>query len=491
MLFSRLKSLDVTRQNGNNIQSAQFKQILRREVDTQYIKSFGVTQNDSYERFAAKVPIVIYEDLAGKINQAICDKKRVLCSDKIHWAAKSSGTTNDQSKYIPITKRYLWQCHYRGAQDTMVTMLRNYPKTKAYSGDSLTLGGSQALIKDNCNIMAGDLSAILISNTPKIIDFIREPSRDIALMPDFTAKIDAICKRCVGKNITGFAGVPSWNLVLMRAVLDYTGKNNLLEVWPNMSLFTHGGISFDPYREQYKSLIPSDQMVYLETYNASEGFFALQDTTDHNDGMLLMLDYGVFYEFLPTDKLDDPSCAVPLWGVQLGITYAMIISNNSGLWRYMIGDTVQFTSIAPYRIKITGRTKQFINAFGEELMVSNADGAISHACKETNCVVSEYSVAPIFMGDNAKGAHEWVIEFEVAPADIDVFAQILDTSLQNLNSDYKAKRTNNATMNRLRINAVEKGTFFRWMSSRGKVGGQNKVPRLCGNRKYIDQLLNL
>lgn len=486
----RLKSLDAMGDGGVEIQRSQFKQLLKRDGGVEYVTKLGLDTGSSYEQFRSKIPIVVYEDVADIILRAIHSKEKLLCNDKIRWVAKSSGTTNDKSKYIPINHRYLWQCHYRGAKDVLVTMLHNYPKTKAYSGKSLTLGGSQTLMGEGSNVLVGDLSAILINNTPKVIDFMREPSREIALIADFNQKVESISKTCTNKNITSFAGVPSWNLVLMKRVLEHTGKSNLLELWPNMSLFMHGGIAFEPYRDQYKSLIPNDDMVYLETYNASEGFFALQDTKNHNDGMLLMLDYGVFYEFLPLSDFHDHNAVVPLYGVKTGVTYAMIISNISGLWRYMIGDTVEFTSVDPYRIKIVGRTKQFINAFGEELMVGNTDSALLEACRKTGARVNEYTVAPIFMDGASRGAHEWVVEFDSEPSNIELFAEILDNELQLLNSDYKAKRTGDATMVRLKLNSVAKGTFYNWMCQRGKSGGQNKVPRLSSERKYVDHLLS-
>lgn len=486
----RMKALDEMRDDGDVIQRSQFKRLIKLEGSVEYVAKLGIDQNSSYELFRSKVPVVMYEDVADTILKAIHSKDKLLCNDKIRWVAKSSGTTNDKSKYIPINHDYLWQCHYRGAKDVLVTMLHNYPKTKAYSGKSLTLGGSQTLMGEGSHVRVGDLSAILINNTPRIIDFLREPSREIALLSNFDQKVEEISKTCSNKDITSFAGVPSWNLVLMKRILEHTGKSNLLELWPNMSLFMHGGIAFEPYREQYKTLIPNDDMVYLETYNASEGFFALQDTKDHKDGMLLMLDYGIFYEFLPLSDFHDHNAVVPLWGVKKGVTYAMIISNISGLWRYMIGDTVEFTSVDPYRIKIVGRTKQFINAFGEELMVGNTDAALIEACRKTGARVNEYTVAPIFMDGSSKGAHEWVVEFDLEPDNVEQFADILDMELQLLNSDYKAKRTGDATMVRLKFNNVAKGTFYNWMCERGKSGGQNKVPRLSSDRNYVEHLLS-
>lgn len=488
VLSPRFRALDNMRTNGIDIQVEQFGSLITSECEVEYLQRHSINKNTTYEEFRKQLPIVSYEDVADDLKEAIRSGRKIVCTDPIRWVAKSSGTTNDTSKYIPINRTFLDNCHYMGGKDVLVSVIENYPETKAYSGKSLTIGGSHTPIFEGSGIMVGDLSATLISNTPYIAELLREPSKEIALMSNFEEKVEAICKSCTDKNITSFAGVPSWNMVLMKRILEYTGKSNLLEVWPDLSLFIHGGIAFEPYREQYRSIIPTDDMIYTETYNASEGFFAIQDTKDANDGMLLMLDYGVFYEFLPTTKLSDPDCAVPLWGVQKGVAYAMIISTNSGLWRYMIGDTVEFVSLNPYRIKIVGRTKLFINAFGEELMVGNAESGIAKACAITGARVSEYTVAPIFMEGKNKGAHEWVIEFAIKPTDAELFADILDNALQELNSDYKAKRANNATMERLRLHVAPKGSFYRWMVERGKVGGQNKVPRLWGQRTFVDQL---
>lgn len=482
----RLRAIDDFMQNGLEVQSRVFKEIMVQE-GVRYLNRYDVDCNDCYETFAQKIPIVSYEDIADELIESTkCGS--IMCSDKVLWVAKSSGTTNDKSKFIPITRVYLTNCHYRGVKDVIATVIRNYPQTKAYTGKSLTLGGSQAVFSQS-DVIVGDLSAILIDNAPWYAGILREPSKNIALMPNFEQKVEQICRTVVNKNVTSFAGVPSWNLVLMKRVLEYTNKKNLLEVWPNLSLFMHGGIAFDPYREQFETVIPTDNMKYIETYNASEGFFAMQDTLDPNDGMLLMLDYGVFYEFLPVDQLDNHSAAVPLAGVQQGVVYAMIITNSSGLWRYLLGDTVVFISISPYRIKIVGRTKQFINAFGEELMVGNTNAALKKACGMTGAVINEYTVAPVFMEGDNKGRHQWLVEFSTVPEDLSLFVDLLDEELQNVNSDYMAKRANNATMDKLLLNVVPNGTFFRWMTQRGKQGGQNKVPRLSADRKYVEQLL--
>jgi hypothetical protein len=342
------------------------------------------------------------------------------------------------------------------------------------------------------NAYYGDLSAIMIENLPFWTDFHRTPPTDIALIPEFEEKIDRITKTAINENVTSLAGVPSWFLVLLRYILDYTGKSNISEVWPNLELFIHGGIAFDPYREQYKRLIPSPGMKYMETYNASEGFFAIQDDPESSD-MLLMIDYGIFFEFIPVGEVDAAfPQTIPLWEVETGVNYAMVISTNGGLWRYMIGDTVVFTSKDPYKLRITGRTKHFINAFGEEVIIDNAERAIKEACFVTNSIISDYTAGPIFMSDKqAKGAHQWLIEFDTPPADLELFTTVLDKKLQELNSDYEAKRHRNATLEMPHVLAVAKGTFFQWMRERGKIGGQNKVPRLSNNREYLEGLLRI
>ena len=342
----------------------------------------------------------------------------------------------------------------------------------------------------NNNSYYGDLSAIMIENLPFWTDFHRTPPTEIALIEQFEKKIEEIAKTSIHENVTSFAGVPSWNLVLMKYILDFTGKSNLLEVWPNLEVFIHGGIAFEPYREQFKKLIPSERMQYMETYNASEGFFAIQDEPASPD-MLLMLDYGIFYEFIPLSEIEEGKPNVlPLWEVETGVNYAIIISTNGGLWRYMIGDTVMFTKKNPYKLRITGRTKQFINAFGEEIIVDNAERALQAACRETGAIISEYSAGPVFMSDTAKkGSHEWLIEFEKEPDNLEKFRNCLDLKLQDLNSDYEAKRFKNTTLEQPKVVVAAKGTFLHWMREKGKVGGQNKVPRLSNNREYLDELL--
>lgn len=485
-LGSRLRAIERTISDPLAVQAEQFAMLV--EDRNLYLAQFGDVS--SYEKFRAAVPVVDYSGIESYVDRIRAGERDVLwAGSPTLWAAKSSGTTSGVSKYIPITKRYLQNCHYQGGRDVMALAARNFPDTKAFSGKTMTLGGS-AVVEREGGLKVGDLSATLIENTPLWISPFRAPKKEVALIADFDQKVEEICRQTVAQSITAFAGVPSWNLVLMNRVLEYTGKKNLLEVWPNLSLFIHGGVAFTPYRTQFEAIIPSSDMKYMETYNASEGFFAVQDNPA-DESLLLMLDYEIFYEFVPVATLDDMSTVIPLEGVKVGVNYAMIISSSCGLWRYMIGDTVEFTSTTPYRIKITGRTKHFINVFGEEVIVDNADKALASACAATGAVVLEYTVAPIFMEGRQKGSHEWVVEFSTEPSDIGAFARALDDGLRAVNSDYDAKRVGDATLTAPTVTVVSQEVFHRWMESRGKVGGQNKVPRLSNDRKYVDDLLSL
>lgn len=481
----RLSQIDNFRRNGAEVQRQQLEHLIKASSSCDYLSRRGVSSSND---FLNNIPIVCYEDIAQDVNKVLSGEQNVLWSKPTRWFAKSSGTTNDKSKYIPITEDSLNNCHFKAGKDILAMFCTNFPESKALSGKSLTLGGSHQIAKEGNDMMVGDLSAILIENTPSWFSFKRLPSTKTALTPDFQQKIELICQETIDKNITNFAGVPSWNLVLMNKILEYTGKSNIHEVWPDMSLFVHGGISFKPYRAQYEKLFPNPDMKYLETYNASEGFFAAQDDPN-DDSMLLMLDYGIYYEFVPMNSLTDHSTIVPLEGVRKGVNYAMVISTSGGLWRYMIGDTVEFTSISPYKIKITGRTKQHINAFGEELMVDNAERALRDACEATGAIIAEYTVAPVFMEGRSRGCHQWLIEFKREPDSLERFATKLDDMLKSVNSDYEAKRSPNSTLDAPLITIAIQGLFYYWMNDRGKVGGQNKVPRLSSERKIMEELL--
>lgn len=482
---NRLRKIDNFRRNPIEIQNQQLDYLLSNADEINYLRSKSVhTPGD----FRDKVPVVDYEQLWPSIERIIQGERNQLWNTPTPWLAKSSGTTNDKSKYIPITHQSLNKCHFQGGRDVVAIFSDNFPESKALNGKALTLGGSHNLVREGSDIISGDLSAIMIENTPKWFSLRRVPSTAAALTPDFEQKVERICRETVGQNVTSFAGVPSWNMVLMNKILEFTGKDNVHEVWPNMSFFAHGGVSFTPYREQYDRLFPDPQMRYMETYNASEGFFAIQDDPK-DSSMLLMLDYGIYYEFVPLNKLGDPSAVVPLEGVQRGVNYAMIISTNGGLWRYMIGDTVEFTSTDPYKIKITGRTKQYINAFGEELIVDNAVRSLETACRATGASISYYTVAPIFMEGKEKGGHEWLIEFETEPTSVEQFVEVLDSTLQSLNSDYAAKRFHSTTLNAPVITLARPGQFYRWMMGRGKLGGQNKVPSLSPDRLILEAIV--
>ncbi|WP_281671671.1 GH3 auxin-responsive promoter family protein [Rikenella microfusus] len=486
----RLRAIDRFRRQPWDVQFEQFRLLVSYGAGTEYFRRYGFGEFGSVEEFQQRIPVVGYDELQHEIERVRAGEENILWPGKVRWFAKSSGTTGDRSKYIPITRESLEQCHFRGGRDVMAVFAYQNPDSKAFDGKALTLGGSHRLDTMGAGAQSGDLSAILIRNAPRWVGMVREPSMEIALIPDFEQKVEAICRRCSRQRITSFAGVPSWNLVLMNRMLEYAGADNLLEVWPDLSLFIHGGVSFAPYREQYKRLIPSSRMKYMETYNASEGFFALQDNLSTPD-MLLMLDYGIFYEFLPLKDLHEPERAVTLADVEMGVNYAMIISTNGGLWRYMIGDTVEFTSLSPYKIRITGRTKSYINAFGEEIIIDNAERAVAAASAATGARVRDYTAAPVFMEGRSKGGHEWFVEFETPPSDVMLFAEVLDKTLQEVNSDYAAKRFKNTTLMAPQLVVARQGAFYRWMQEREKLGGQNKVPRLANDRRYLDELLKI
>jgi hypothetical protein len=465
--------------------------IISHSVSTEFGKHYGFSSISSIRDFQERVPVRSYEEYLPYIERLLKGESDLIWPGDIRWFAKSSGTTSSKSKFIPITNESLWQCHYQAAKDILVLYILNNPETRLFSGKALTLGGSNKINQLNKKSIYGDLSAVLIWNSPFYAEFIRTPSQKIALIEDFEKKLDLITRKAIHQNITSFSGVPSWYLTLIKYVLSFTGKLNLLEVWPNLEVFFHGGISFTPYREIYKKLIPGEQMKYMETYNASEGFFGIQDDPGRND-MLLMLDYGIFYEFIPLESFSSGNQnAFSLEEVVTGVNYAIIISTNGGLWRYLIGDTIVFTETNPYRFRITGRTRQFINAFGEEVIVENADRALEEACRGTGAIISDYTAGPIYMGESTRGAHEWLVEFEKAPDDITQFTDLLDKTLKSVNSDYEAKRYKDINLVKPLIKAVPAGTFIRWLKSKNKLGGQNKIPRLSNTREFIEEIYSL
>jgi hypothetical protein len=474
----------------NEVQEELLMNLIQSSKNTVFGKQYEFATIKSYANFAERVPISTYEELQPLIERTRKGEQNVFWEEPIKWFAKSSGTTNAKSKFIPVSNEALEDCHYKGSKDLLCLYLNNNEDSELFLGKSLRLGGSSQIYEDN-NTFFGDLSAILIENMPIWAEFSSTPSNKISLMSEWETKIAAIINETKNENVTSFAGVPSWMLVLMNKMLEETGKGNLFELWPNLEVYFHGGVNFEPYREQYKKILPKKEFQYYEIYNASEGFFAIQDLNNSSD-LLLMLDYGIFYEFIPMDTFGTPDQKViRLADVELFKNYALVITTNSGLWRYLIGDTVRFTSLNPYRIRVTGRTKHHINVFGEELMVENTDQAIAKACKLTQTEVVDYTVAPIFMEGKEKGAHEWMIEFKDNPADVSQFQKALDESIQSLNSDYEAKRYNNMTLNPLIINIARKNLFYDWLKDKDKLGGQHKIPRLSNQRDYLEQLKSM
>jgi len=487
----RLHQIELFMKYPVDVQQEVFSKLIEHAMRTTWGIQYGFDSISTIEEYQKRVPISTYDDVKPYINRLREGEQNLLWPTEIKWFAKSSGTTSDKSKFIPVSNEAMEDCHFRAGKDVIAFYTKQKPESSVLKGKTLTLGGSAEVNNLSNQSYYGDLSAVLIENLPFWAQFIRTPTSEIALIPEFEEKLDKITRYTINENVTSIAGVPSWNLVLLRAVLDFTGKNSILDVWPNLELFTHGGVSFTPYRESFKKLIPSDKMNYLETYNASEGFFAIQDELERDD-MLLMLDFGIFYEFIPLDHFDEPNPpAYTVGDVEKGVNYVMVITTNGGLWRYMIGDTVVFTSLNPHRIKISGRTKYYINAFGEEVIMENAENALMTACKETGAIIKEYTAGPMFMSDNSKGGHEWMIEFETPPGNLDQFTTLLDSALQSLNSDYEAKRYKNLTLMLPKVVSLQPGTFYKWMQKRGKLGGQNKIPRLANDRKYLDELTNI
>ena len=491
LFLPRQKQLESYLSHGEELQHEVLKKLIERGKNTEYGRKHLLNNVNSYEDFISNVSVNTYEELKGDIDRMRHGEENVLWRGQVKWYAKSSGTTNDKSKFIPVSQDGLNHIHYQGGKDVVALYLMMNPGSKMFDGKGLILGGSHSPNYNVANSLVGDLSAILIENINPLANLVRVPKKQTALLSDFDIKRDRIARECVNLNVTNISGVPSWMLSVLVRVMEISGKKHLQDVWPNLEVFFHGGIAFTPYRSQYEQLITSPNMHYMETYNASEGFFGIQnDTTDKS--MLLMLDYDVFYEFIPMDEFgsDNPTI-VPLEGIEVGKNYAMLITTSCGLWRYMIGDTVSFTSKNPYKFVITGRTKYFINAFGEELIMDNAENGLDYACKLTGAEVSEYTAAPVYMDSKAKCRHQWLIEFAKEPADINQFATILDKKLQELNSDYEAKRFHDVTLQHLEVVKARTGLFNDWLKAKGKLGGQHKIPRLSNSRKNIDELLEL
>lgn len=488
---SRQKAVEHYNNQAEQLQMNVMRRLVQKASQTEWGSTHHFGQIKSYEDFAKSMSVNSYEELKGYIDRMRHGEKDILWPGQVIWYAKSSGTTNDKSKFIPVSKDCLQDTHYMGGTDSVALYLKQNPKSRLFNGRALILGGSHAPNYNVSKSLVGDLSAILIENINPLVNLIRVPKKETALLSDFEIKRDRIARETMNKNVTNISGVPSWMLSVLNRVMELTGKQHLNEVWPNLEVFFHGGVAFTPYREQYRQLIQNPDMHYMETYNASEGFFGIQ--SDFSDPALeLMIDYGVFYEFIAMDELEKENpTVVPLTGVEIGKNYAMVISTSSGLWRYLIGDTVKFTQKNPYKFIITGRTKSFINAFGEELIVDNAEKGLAKACAETGAQVQEYTAAPIFMDTHAKCRHQWLIEFSTMPDSVEKFAEILDKTLQELNSDYEAKRYKDITLQHLELVVARKGLFNDWLKMKGKLGGQHKVPRLNNSRTHIEELLKL
>ncbi|MDX5481800.1 MAG: GH3 auxin-responsive promoter family protein [Hymenobacteraceae bacterium] len=488
----RIHQIDLFRKYPHEVQEELFQNLITTAKGTEWGQQYGFADMRSVKTFQERVPISTYEDLYPYIERVIKGEQNVLWPSKIEWFAKSSGTTNARSKYIPVSPESLEDCHYKGGKDMLSIYVNNYPDTKLFTGKGLSIGGSHRPSELNPKVSCGDVSAVIMQNLPIWAEAMRTPPLKVALMDKWEEKIEKMVEVTVPEHVTSLSGVPTWTYVLLKRILEVTGKKNILEVWPNLELFTHGAVAFGPYRQLFRELIPSPRMHYLEVYNASEGFFGIQDQRDTEDEMLLMLDYGVYYEFIPMDQFgEEQPKALTLDQVELGKNYALVISTNAGLWRYKIGDTIRFTNLKPYRIKISGRTKHFINAFGEEVIVENAEVAVTKACQVTGAIISNFTAAPVYMESGKRGGHEWLIEFEKEPDNLQKFTRTLDETLREVNSDYDAKRQNDIALQEPIVHAAPQGTFMNWLRNKGKLGGQNKVPRLSNTREYLEEIMQV
>lgn len=489
-LKKRFHQIDLFLKYPIDVQNELLINLIQKAKYTEIGLKYDFSSIKNYREFADRIPVTTYEENEANIERARKGEVNIFWPTPIKWFAKSSGTTSSKSKFIPVSNDSLEDCHYAASKDLLCMYLNNNPDSQLFLGKSLRLGGSKELYQENGTVF-GDLSAILIDNMPFWAEFSSTPSNEISLLSDWETKLQAIVDETIRENVTSLAGVPSWMLVLMNHVLETTKESNLFEIWPNLEVYFHGGVSFDPYIDQYNKLLPKKDFRYYEIYNASEGFFAIQDR-NANKELLLMLDYGIFYEFIPMDTYGSKEeKVIPLSEVEEGKNYAIIITTNAGLWRYKIGDTVRFTSLHPFRIKVTGRTRHHINAFGEELIIENAEAALRKTTKLTHSEIIEYTAAPIFMEGKEKGAHEWIIEFKTPPEDFNVFSKLLDLSLQEVNSDYEAKRLNNTTLKAPTVHIGREKLFYDWLKQNDKLGGQHKVPRLSNSRNYIEELLAL
>lgn len=485
----RIHQIELFKKYPLDVQDEWLHSLISSAENTEWGKHYDYKSILTASQFKERVPIQNYDTLKPFIERMLKGEQNVLWPSEIKWFAKSSGTTSDRSKFIPVSEEALEECHFKGGKDMISIYCNNKPDAEIFTGKSLVLGGSHQINQLCEDIQYGDLSAVLIKNLPVWAEYYRTPDMSIALMDNYEVKLDKMAEATAYENVTSISGVPTWTIVLIKKVLELTGTSNALEVWPNLEAYFHGAVNFAPYRQQFKELIPSPNMYYLETYNASEGFFGIQDQ-DNSEELLLMLDYGIYYEFLPLENIDNEQPkTLSLDEVELYKNYAIIISTNAGLWRYMIGDTVQFTSINPFRIKITGRTKHFINAFGEELIIDNAENGLKKACELTEAKIKDYTAAPIYFKGEEAGGHEWIIEFEKQPSDFEKFIDVLDQTLREVNSDYDAKRFKDMALRRPKVHNAPEHTFYNWLKTKGKLGGQHKVPRLANNRDYIDEIL--
>ncbi len=485
----RIHQIELFIKYPHEVQEDLLRKLIAQSRYTEWGRQFDYTSILSAQQFKERVPLQDYESLKPYIFRLKNGEQNLLWPTEIKWFAKSSGTTNDKSKFIPVSPEALEDCHYKGGKDLLCIYFHNKPESELFNGKLLTMGGSQQINSLNNESYYGDLSAILIQNLPFWFEIFRTPGVDVALMVEWEDKIEKMARITMNENVTNLAGVPSWMLVLLNRVLELSGKQTLNEVWPNLELFVHGAVNFSPYREQFKRIIPKSSMYYLETYNASEGFFGIQDQRNSEE-MLLMLDYGIYYEFIPMDEFGNAEQkTIGLHEVKLDVQYAIVITTNAGLWRYKIGDTILFTSLYPFRIRITGRTAHFINAFGEEMIIDNAEKALQESCSITGAVIREYTAAPVYFSAQTAGAHEWLVEFETEPNDMNQFVFLLDEALKKLNSDYEAKRYHDKVLRMPVLHKMPSGTFYNWLKSKDKIGGQYKVPRLSNNRKFVDDIL--
>jgi hypothetical protein len=489
VLKRRINQIERFIKFPHETQHELLKNLIKKGHDTAWGKHYGYSGIHNLEEYKSRVPVQSYEDIFPYIERIMRGEQNIMWPSEIKWFSKSSGTTNAKSKFIPVSKEALQDCHYKGGKDLISLYFNNYPQSQMFSGKGLAIGGSYVSNPQNSNSYYGDVSAVIMQNLPLWAQVVRTPNLKIALMDEWEQKIEKIANVTINKNVTNISGVPTWTIVLLEKILELKGKQNIHEVWPNFEVFFHGAVAFQPYKSIFKKLFPGG-INYVETYNASEGFFGIQDSL-HSEEMLLMLDYGVFYEFIPMEEYENENPrTIGLHEVQLNKNYAMVISTNAGLWRYKIGDTVKFTSLSPYRIKITGRTKHFINAFGEELIIENAEAAITNACNKTSAIITNFTAAPVYYGDDQKGRHEWLIEFSKEPDDINHFISILDNTLKEVNSDYEAKRYKDIALLKPIVREMPEGTFYKWMKSKGKLGGQNKVPRLSNSREFVEDILS-